>query len=436
MTASSTAPFVVQSIAFAFPGNLGAIPLRDPATLSFLGDQPEWNAAGRTVSAAFVRGTRPTVRVVFARRATGQPIPKGVWRVGARGNEGPGIAERELVLAFDQGGQSAAVEFRLDAPLPDVIGTARLEWSWWATDGSASYELGLTRHDLLLAWKPAIAPAVWLSPKEPGNGPADQPGAAWTYLPIMQWTCEWAEGEDSEVGICDAILAGLPESGLQYAIGAWNVYDMLEKHGGYCGGWFRMFQAMAGAHGVTLERRFMAVDWRVESAEQARWCAIVVEAPGLNRTDPAENASTFHDIDERLTPNSPVERHRQRRYRFWGVPGKVFDGHCINFLRSGGHWILYDASFLIRVELAQFSLPASDPTRSLPVEALGDFKEAYLDIAVNFMLGSLEHEGKLFRTRHPDPKSRRFRHGTTRNGLTLDTALIPKRDALITFYWI
>ena len=79
MAASAPAPFALQSVAFAFPANPGAIPLRDPASLAFLGDQPEWNAAGRSVPAAFVRGTRPSVRVVFA-LATGQPIPKGVWR--------------------------------------------------------------------------------------------------------------------------------------------------------------------------------------------------------------------------------------------------------------------------------------------------------------------------------------------------------------------
>ena len=435
MAASAPAPFALQSVAFAFPANPGAIPLRDPASLAFLGDQPEWNAAGRAVPVAFVRGTRPSVRVVFA-LATGQPIPKGVWRIGARGKSGPGITERELALVFDSGGQTGPLEFQLDAPLPDSLGKAELKWSWWAGDGTTTYDLGVTRHELLLAWKPAIAPAVWLSPKEPGNGPADQPDAVWTYLPIMQWTCEWAQGKDAEQEICDAILAGLPESGLRYAVGAWNVYTMFQKGGGYCGGWFRMFQAMAGAHGILLERRFMAVDWRVETAEQARWCAIVVEAPGLNREEPEEHASTFHDIDERLKANSPVERHHQRRYRFWGLPGKVLDGHCINFLRSEGGWILYDASFLIRAELKEFSLPASNPTRALPVEALGDFKEAYLDRAVNFMLGSLQHDGKLFRTLHPDPQDPAFQDGVTRNGLTLDTAGIPKRDAVITFYWI
>ncbi|HEV8148633.1 MAG TPA: hypothetical protein VGP61_00460 [Gemmatimonadales bacterium] len=435
MPASSPAPFALQSVAFGYPDNPGAIPLRDPVSLSFLGDQPEWNAAGRGVPAAFVRATRATIRVVFA-RASGQPIPQGVWRIGARGQSGPGIAERELAVAFDSAGQTGPLEFRLDAALPDSIGKAALEWSWWASDGNTTYTLGVTRHELLLAWKPAIAPAVWLSPKEPRDGPPDQPAANWTYLPIMQWTCEWAEGKDSPEKICDAILAGLPESGLRYAVGAWNVSAMLQKHGGYCGGWFRMFQAMAGAHGIMLERRFMAVDWRREPAEQARWCAIVVEAPGLNRKEPEENASTFHDIDERLTESSPVERHHQRRYRFWGIPGKVLDGHCINFLRWEGRWILYDASFGIRAELREFSLPASDPTHALPVEALGDFKEAYLDLAVNFMLGSLEHEGKLFLTQHPDPQDPGFQNGVTRNGLSLDTTRIPKRDALITFYWI
>ena len=62
MTRSAPTPFQLHSIAFAYPGNRGTIPLRDPRTSRFLGDEPEWNADGRRVAAAFVRGSRPGVR--------------------------------------------------------------------------------------------------------------------------------------------------------------------------------------------------------------------------------------------------------------------------------------------------------------------------------------------------------------------------------------
>ncbi|HEV8598318.1 MAG TPA: hypothetical protein VGQ69_03075 [Gemmatimonadales bacterium] len=436
MTAFSPAPFRVQSIAFAFPGNPGAIPLRDLTTLTFLGDQPEWTALGRRVPAAFAGGSRPGIRVVFASLGAAPAEPAKVWRIVARSKLGPGVAEQEVSLLFDQTGQTAPVEFQLDAALPEEIGQLALEWSWEASDGSTSCQLGVTSQELLISWKPALAPSAWLTSNEPGDGPAGQPDAVWTYTQIMQWSCSFAAGRHGEEAICDALLSGLPDTGLQYAISAWNVHDMLQQGGGYCGGWFRMFQAMAGSQGVAIERRFIAVDWRQESADEARWCALVVEAPGLNREKPAENPSTFHDVDRHPVRTSSVERHRQRRYRFWGVPGKVFDGHCVNFLQAAGRWILYDASFQIRAELENFSLPPSDPRHSLPVDGLGSFKEAYLDVAVNFMLGTLEHAGKLFRTLHPDPQSPAFRAGTTRNGLTMDTALLPKRGAQLTFYWL
>ncbi len=433
-----TAPFTIRSIGFAFAGNPGLIPLRDPATQRFLGDPPEWDAAApdQAKPAGFVRGSRPQVQVWFGRDPTTGPVPGTCWRIGARGSEGPGIAEQELTLEFDATGRSGPHRFTLDAPLPPRIGVCRPAWSWYAASPGGDASLAITRHEFLLAWRPPIAPAVWATLQEPRDGPPDDPAAAWTWLPILRWTSEWAADQDDEERICDAIFAGLPSSGLRYAVAAWNVLAMLQKGGGYCGGWFRLFQAMAGAHGITLDRRFMAVDWREESDQQARWCAIVVEAPGLNRNEPEEDASAFHDCDERPLGTSPVRTRHQRRYRFWGSPGKVFDGHCLNFLRSRGRWILYDPSFLIRAELTGFTLPPSDRSRRVPVEALGDFKEQYLDRAMRFMLGSLHHGHRLYRTIHPDPNAPDFHAGRTRNGLTVETALIEKRDAVITFYWL
>ena len=424
-------PFQLYSLAFAFPGNPGAIPLRDPVSSRFLGDEPEWNAQGRSVAVAFVRGSRPQVRVVFSQKPGGGPPVR--CRIGARCSDGPGIAECEVTLTFGANGLSAAHDLALSSPVIDAIGSLTHEFRWYAIEAGVERSLGVTRHEWLRAWRQPVPVADWASPKEPRDGPADQPNATWTYLPLMQWTCEWAAAQADERKLCDALLENLPKSGLRYAVSAWNVRDMLVKRGGYCGAFYRMFQALAGAQGVKLERRQFAVDWRLEPQDEARWCAIVVETPGLNRKEPAEGPSTFHDVDQRPVATAPLRMILTRRYRFWGVPGGLADGHSINFLFSAGRWYLYDASFQHRVELADFKLPASNPHERIATETLGNFKEAYLDQAVHFMLGSLVHLGKLLQTVHPPPGSK---GGETMNGITMTTALLPNRDAAITFYWV
>ena len=425
--------FQLHSIAFAFPGNPGAIPLRDPRTSRFLGDTPEWNAEGRNVAAAFVRGSRPRVRVRFSRDPS-NPRPAGPLSIGARCSNGPGLTRKQVRVRFNARGVSAPVDFTLDRPLHDAVGRIDHEFHWYVRDAAGERPLGTTRHEWMGAWRTPIPPAAWASLKEPREGPRGQPNVPWVYLPIMRWSCDWgAEGESARE-LCDALFDALPRTGLHYAVPAWNVRDMLLQGGGYCGGFYRMFQALAGAQGVHLERRQLGVDWRAGRRNQARWCAIVVDTAGLNRRKPAEAASTFHDVKRRPLSRSRIETERVRRYRFWGIPGLVGDGHSLNFLQSDGRWYVYDASFQLRAELRGFELPPANPARSLLISKQGNFKEAYLDRAVNYMLGSLQHDGKLYATEHPDPESPKSPVRATRNGLSVKTALVDA--ARITFYWV
>ncbi len=433
--ARPVAPFTVHSIAFAYDG-AGAVPLRDPADDSFTGDAPEWTAHGRRDPAAYAGGTRPVVRVVFARSRTAGPHT-GTWRVGARGHHGPGLTPRRVDLHFGPGGLSGPHEFRFDAPLPRGAGAIRPHWHWHATGhGLRSRYLGTTRHLVYHTWRPPLGPASWAVRRERRKAPRGRPDHPWVYLPVMRWTCRWAAGRRTEKAVCDAILRHLGSSRLRYAVAAWNVGDMLRAGGGYCGGWYRMFQAMAAAQGVHVERRSYLVDWRAEARRESRWCAIVVRHPGLNRDRPVERASTFHDADVYPRKAGPIVRRQDRRYRFWGHPGHAADGHCINLLRHRGRWYLYDASFRrTAAALGAVELPPPSNLRRVPVERLGAFKRAYLDGAVGHMLGSLLHRGHLYRTEHPDPCHPLFGGKLTRNGLTVRTALIPPRDRDITFYW-
>lgn len=434
--ARAAPPFVVHSIAFAFEGG-SAVPLRNPATGAFTGDVPEWSARGRRDAAAYAGGTRPVVRVTFARAPNAPRDVPVTWEVSARGHHGPGIARRRVELHFDRRGLSGPHDFRLDAPLPAGAGQLRPHWHWHAAGhGHRSDYLGTTRHLIYHTWRPSLGTASWAVRSERAQGPHGRPDHPWVYEPVMKWTCRWAARRRTAKSICDGILLHLEESRMKYAVPAWNVGDMLRKKGGYCGGWYRMFQAMAAAQGVHVERRSYLVDWRVEAKRESRWCAIVVRHAGLNRPQPVERASTFHDADVFPRKEGPVERHHLRRYRFWGHPGHAADGHCINILRYRGGLHLYDASFRrTPVSLGDVALPAPSTRRRVPVERLGRFKRNYLDGAVGHMLGSLLHDGRFYRTEHPDPCHPQFGGKEMRNGLTVRTALIPARDRDITFYW-
>ncbi len=432
MAGASKPPFTISSIAFAFPGSRHVIPLRDPNTLGFLGDEPEWTAAGRRGVAAFVRGKRPVIRVVFARGDPSTPSGR-TWRIKAKGQGGPGIATQSVKLEFDDRGLSGPHEMRLDATLPNEIGPVDVYWQWTAERAGARAQLSWTRHRFYLTWREPVSPSVWATRMEPKTGPAGEPDRTWVYLPIMQWTCEWAKGKSNPKLICDAILARLAESGLQYApfVAAYSVQDMLTGAGGYCFGWYHMFQAMAGSQGVKVERRTYAPDWQNQARGEARWCAIVVESPGLNRTEPLEKPSRFNDVRRRPVSSSRLDVGQRHRYRFWGAPGICADGHCINFLKYRGRWFLYDASFRSEpVALKGFTLPRSDVLHAFPVGRLGNFKDSYLEGAVPFMLGSLVHRGRLVQTIHPETAT-----GHTRNGITLKTDLIPRGDRDLRFFW-
>lgn len=421
--------FEVHSIAFGYHGNREAIPLRAPATDRLVSEHPEWIRNERSAPAAFVRGTRPHLQAVF-RRSAGARSATCVIGASAPGS-GAGVMPRRVRLVFDRNGLSQPVRFRLARALPSAIGIRRIRWRWFSEADGHRVPAGESLHEICLTWRRPRPATEWAGPAAPGRNPD------WVYAPIMQWTCAWAAGRTGAKAICDAILRKVPASGLSYAKPAWDVRSMLTAGGGYCGGWYRMFQAMAGAQGVAVARRAFLVDWRNESRGRARWCAIVVQHAGINRASVAEAASTFHDVRRRPVRGAPVRRITAARYRFWGVPGQVGDGHCVNFLRHDGVWHLYDACFMREpVALPGFSLPRSSSVRAVPVGRLGGFRTRYLDQAVGYMLGSFRNDGRLYRTVHPAPNDPHFGEASSINGLSIRTAIVPNPDNLISFYWI
>jgi hypothetical protein len=233
----------IRSVHFAHPGSRDAIVMREPATDAPLGEEPEWIAGERREPAAYVRGTRPAIAVVFAAAAGSAPLDA---TIGAAG-EGIGVTPKQVSLRFDAKGVSAPVVFEFSAPLPDQIGTAHLTWAWFIRVPSGMSP----RHDRARGVHHLKAPlaATWALPVYGCSSLAPVPVKNWTYAPLVAWTCEWAAGADTPKAICDAIIANAARAGLHYYVSAWDVRTMLVQGGGMCGGWYKLFQGLAAVQG-------------------------------------------------------------------------------------------------------------------------------------------------------------------------------------------
>jgi hypothetical protein len=422
--APPVAPFDVYSVHFDFPGGQ-AIKLRDPVTNLIIGKTPEWVARGRNEIAAFVRATRLEMRVVF--RST--PSANGTYSVGADGTLFDAL-ERQVTLTFDpKTGLSNAVIFRAGTDLPDQIGvhSAKLDWHVRVQPTQAYCpSAGTSTHRLATSWRALATPPA---------GEAGLPN--WVYSPLMEWTCQWAAGQNDEKGICDAIIANVGSSGLRYGVYAADVREMLQNQGGMCGVWYQAFQQMAHCQGVFVYRRMFYVDWRRMANGEEHWCAIVIRKGGLNQVNPTHPASDFHDNDTRFPVPAgtvvPIVNRTERRYRFWGLPlpGVLGDGHCINFLVYNGQLYLYDACFGAGPIQINAPLPVNNTNVTQGGASLAPFKVAYFNRAIDYMLGSVYNGLDFLRSVH-------IPHLLYVNGMTVRTTNIPDNvngaDGL-TFRW-
>lgn len=405
-------PFEVHSIRFNYD-NSSAISLKDHITDDFIHIEPEWIKGTRNEPAAYKRGTLPRIKVVF-RKKTG--FSSGTYAIGATGNLG-GVRRKDVALIFHSSGLTDPIDFEFMWPLPNAIGKHSVSLDWYTrklTSPSIPIAIGPTKHSICTTWK-KMAPE---SDPELNN---------WVYKQLMLWTTDWAAGKNNEKDICDAIIKNLHLSGLKYGIPGWTVRDILQGGGGMCGGWYMMFQHLAHCQGVFVHRRCYLVDSRNLPNSEVKWCAIVIKSGGLNQPEPTYTAAEYKDVDIQypIVSTTPINKVTEKRYCFWGP----VDGHCINFLNYGGKVYLYDPSFGTGpFEIAPFSgADAPLPPKDLSVlggTQLTSFRKAYLNDAIDYMLGSL-HDGA----------------GTLHlcfDGLTVKTLIIPdmvEGFQEITFKW-
>lgn len=421
------APFEVYSVHFDFPGG-EAINLVDPVTNQpnpnqpiCIGAMPEWVSGERNDLSAYVRGTRPSLQVVF--RST--PAADGTYTVGADGTPFQ-LAEQSVTLAFDPAnGRSAPVVFHAVHDLPDQIGLHAAKLDWYVREQPAPSPcppVGTTTHTVATTWR-AFSP--------PAQGEAGLPD--WVYGPFMRWTCQWAAGQNDELAICDAVIANLPNAGLKYGLfGIWDVRELLMNQGGMCSAWYQAFQQMAHCQGVFAYRRRFLVDLRSMPQGEEHWCAIVIRAGGLNQVEPTDDAAYFRDNHSGfpIPAGAAVSLVlvNERRYRFWCVPANFhYDGHCINFLVYNGGLYLYDACFGIGGIQVNAPLPVNNTNMAQGGVDLAPFRAAYFDTAIDYMLGSIRNGQQLLQAQYPDL-----------NGMTVRTADIPQvvnGNHGLTFRW-
>jgi hypothetical protein len=357
----------------------------------------------------------------------GTPAANGTYTVGADGVPVQ-VEERQVTLAFDPGtGLSNAEVFRARGGLPDQIGVHATKLDWYVREQPAPSpcRAGSSTHRLCTTWR-AMTP----------NG--QQELHRWVYRPLMEWTCEWAAGQDNEKDICDAIIRNVGPSRLRYGqpLRVRGVRALLQNGGGMCGDWYRVFQQMAHCQGVFVHCRCFRVDWRRLPNNEELWCAIVIRRGGLNQAQPPCPASEFHDNDAGFPIATPVAlaTRFERRYRFWGKPGEIYDGHCVNFLEYRGRVYLYDACFGAGPFRIDSGVPAADPNAVVGGPELSSFKAEYLDGAVDYMLGSL-YNGTAFHESVYD----HVLHHAVANGMTVRTRDVPEAvygGHGITFRWV
>jgi hypothetical protein len=250
----------------------------------------------------------------------------------------------------------------------------------------------------------------------------------------MEWTCQWAAGLDDELAICNAIIQNVGASNLRYGVfGVQNVREMLlqQNQGAMCGVWYQAFQQMAHCQGVFVYRRRFEVDLRPMPRDEEHWCAIVIRAGGLNQPAPTHDPGDFNDNHSGFPIPAgsmvPLVQVNERRYCFWCVPLFHYDGHCINFLVYNGGLYLYDACFGAGPIQVNAPLPPNNLNVAQGGAALAPFKAAYLDAAIDYMLGSIRNGGLLLRAQY-----------LLLNGMTVPTADIPEvvnGNPGLTFRW-
>lgn len=341
--------------------------------------------------AAFVRGqnVRPQLRIQITRDdindVGGQATITGA---DVDSNQPPLVANAQL--QFNQLNQSQAITLAWSIDLPNTVGIHEVKIKWAVKIGQGEMlTAGQTEvHFYVVNKAPLQVPGVYEDD--------------YRLEPIAKWSCELAHGKTDTVDVANAIFAGLPKLPLAYHSpnnqSNRTLRQLINDGYGMCGRWGKFFQALLAWQGIAAPRRFFSYLWSDAnlSNDQSVWAAIVVKKFGQGNDQVPLNLSEkiYHDyagaypIDNNT---EPVDSPPERRWRFWAdrEQPNAGDGHQLVFLRrpNSENVIVYDPSFSYTVEY-KGGIPQENFNRQTG-QQLADFKQQYLDRAVDYFMGGL-----------------------------------------------
>ena len=224
---------------------------------------------------------------------------------------------------------------------------------------------------------------------------------SYMYAPLVEWSCTWAAGRTGLKGVADDCYLMLEDCGLKYGILAWYTATMFDNGGGMCGGWYQFFDHLVAVQGFATEMYFYGLSPNAGTAPEQKWASIVILAPGINQTEPVFVNLNDYRCVETVYPEpcyisdfdatDDVDFYQNKRWYKFSSPTSM-DGHCINFVVSGGVVYLYDASF----RNTAGPTPIAGTFTTLPAHntytqgsSLTAFKNLYYNSAIDYHRGDV-----------------------------------------------
>jgi len=338
-------------------------------------ETPEFDRVeGRNNPAAYVKGTRFTVKVKFTSEFVTTALIKATGSFG-------GFSEVQMDF---ENGKSEWILFFLKEALPDYIKKHDVQWEWLYYDSNSGnwVSIGSTSHTIYALNREPFTDGV--------------------YENLTRWTTEWCEqlpveDQEDDKKIANAIIDGFDSDGvIQYGGPGWDTAEILRTGDGMCGGMSLVFYNACATQGVKVIGLYFRLRDTSVQDPQVLWKGIVCQDPGIGRTEPGfgseeivwkwvNDTYPYPSYYDTWDENDDVDSELKRAYIFY-----KFDGHVVNLLDYNGEILLYDLSFGKGPYLNTF---AAIPQQGKHVSSeIRNFRENYHDIAIDHMNGRIYYK--------------------------------------------
>jgi len=337
-------------------------------------ETPEYDTEmGRNNPAAYVKGTRFTIKVKFTSESFISIVIKATGSFG-------GLPETPVAFS---NGESEWISFSVNETLPKYIQKYDIQWDWLYYDVNANewVHFDNTSHIIYALNKKPITDQI--------------------YENLTRWTTDWCariptEDQDNDKKIADAIINGFTTNGvIQYGGPGWDTAEVLRTGDGMCNGMSFVFYDACATQGVEVIGLYFRLMDTSKVDPQILWDGIVCQDPGLGRTEPGWAVEMVWKWVNTTFPypqyygmwddTDDVDSELKRAYIFY-----KFDGHVVNLLEYKGEVFLYDLSF--GKGPYENTFPAIPEQGIYQSSEMKMFRENYHDIAIDHMNGRIYYE--------------------------------------------